>query len=122
MGTPLVPPPAVREEFATREGCFITELLNSAAVPASSLARARVEPGVTTELHSLDVDEWYVIESGRGRVEVGDAAPLAVQPGDSVAIPAGVAQRIANDGDSDLVFLCLCVPRFRPQGYRPLES
>ena len=37
-------------EFYTEERCYITELHNNVD---SSIARARVKPGVTTELHSL---------------------------------------------------------------------
>ena len=53
-------------EFSTRERCYIRELVNDAAITEFSLAVARVEPGVVTELHRLAVDEWYVITSGQG--------------------------------------------------------
>jgi mannose-6-phosphate isomerase-like protein (cupin superfamily) len=75
---------------------------------------------VTTELHSLDVDERYVIAAGRGVVQVGELR-AAVEPGDVVVIPAGVPQRVTNEGGEDLVFYCVCSPRFRRNGYRPLE-
>lgn len=110
-----------RTEFRTAERCFITELLNDPSLPGASLARARVEPGVTTALHRLDVEEVYVIESGDGLMEVGGER-FAVTAGDSVRIGAGVSQRIANAGPGDLVFLCLCRPRFRPEGYVDLEG
>ncbi len=121
MSKPLFPATASRE-FFTRERCYITELLNVPGEPRLSLARCRVEPGVTTELHSLAVDEWYYIEQGTGRMEVGDGAPFAVGPGDTVAIDRNVAQRIHNDGHTDLVFQCICVPRFAAEHYRPLEA
>lgn len=108
-------------EVWTDERCWITELLNDPAVPEVSLARCRVEPGVTTQLHRLGVREWYVLESGRGCVEVGTAAPRSVGAGDVVEIPAGTAQRITNTGDVDLVFQCLCLPRFTPACYEALE-
>ena len=107
-------------EHMTRERCFIAEIWNDESDPAVSVARARVAPGVTTELHSLDVDERYVIAAGRGVVEVGDLT-RTVEPGDVVVIPAGVPQRITNEGGEDLVFYCVCSPRFRRHGYRPLE-
>lgn len=109
-------------EFATRERCFITEIFNDPRVPDVSLARCRVPPGVTTELHSLSVDEIYVIRAGRGCMRVGDGRPFPVKPGDAVTIPAGTAQCITNAGCSDLVFDCICRPRFTAAGYRPLES
>jgi len=108
-------------EFATRERCFITEILNDPRAPQVSLARCRVEPGVTTELHSLSVDEVYLVTAGRGVMEVGDGAPFEVAPGDAVTIPAGISQRIRNPGPGDLRIDCLCTPRFTPEAYRGLE-
>lgn len=111
-------PPA---EFPTRERCFITELLNREALPSVSVARARVEPGVTTERHALDVEEWYVVESGAGIVRIGAAPPRRVGPGDHVRIPPGDSQQVTNPGPADLLFFCVCTPRFTPEAYRPLE-
>jgi len=111
-----------KPEVYTGERCFIRELLNEAACPEVSVARCRVEPGVTTELHRLDVLEWYVIERGAGQLRVGEGAPIPVAPGDAVPIPAGTAQQIRNPGDEDLVFLCVCAPRFTPDSYESLET
>ena len=105
-------------ERYTTERCHIFESWNDASDPGLSIARARVEPGVTTALHTLDVDERYFVLSGRGRVEVEGLAPTDVEPGDIVVIPAGHAQRIRNLGETDLLFLCLCTPRFAPEHYR----
>ena len=44
-------------EFWTSERCFILEILNDPAHPKSSLAVARVPPGVTTQLHRLNATE-----------------------------------------------------------------
>ena len=49
-------------------------------------------------------------------------APTLVGPGDVVVIPAGVPQQITNVGDADLVFYCVCTPRFRPDGYESLDG
>ena len=110
-----------KPEAWTSERCFITELVNDAAWAAFSLARCRVEPGVTTELHTLSVLEFYIIEHGQGRMRVGDEPPFDVGPGDTVTIPQQAPQRIANTGNDDLVFLCLCTPRFLPDCYTSLE-
>lgn len=111
-----------RPEFWTGERCFITELMNDPAEPAVSLAVARVEPGVTTQLHRLDgVTERYVVRKGRGIVEV-DSIQQRLETGDQALIPAGAAQRIENDGDTDLEFYCVCTPRFFPESYIDLET
>ncbi len=76
-------------EFLTQENCFILELANDSNDPDVSITRARVLPGVTTEWHSVrDVDERYIIVSGKGKVEVGDLPPTVVSEGDVVRIPA----------------------------------
>lgn len=106
------------DERYFREGCFIAELSNSADDPECSIARARVEPGVSTRLHRLaGIVERYVMLEGRGRVEVGDLPPSDVGPGDVVIIPRDCPQRITNTGESNLVFLAVCTPRFRPDAY-----
>jgi mannose-6-phosphate isomerase-like protein (cupin superfamily) len=59
-----------------------------------------------------------VILEGKGRAEVGDEQPREVGPGDVVLILPSCRQRIANIGDTDLVFLAICTPRFVPEAYR----
>ena len=65
--------------------------------------------------------EVYVIRQGAGLMYIGDEEPCAVRPGDSVTIPKHVAQRITNIGDTDLVFDCVCSPRFSEDCYTSLE-
>ena len=106
------------QEFRTDEGCHILELLNCSDDPDVSIARARVQPGETTAWHYLKKSvERYVLLEGWGLVEVGDMEPSRVGPGSVVLIPAGCRQRITCLGDSELVFLCICSPRFTPEDY-----
>ncbi len=110
-------------EFHTAENCYITELSNTDADAACSIARARVAQGCTTRLHCLErTAERYVILSGSGQVTVGTEVALPVRPLDVVHIPAGVPQQICNTGGEDLVFLCICTPRFSMENYRDLEG
>ena len=110
------------DEHWFEERCHISEWSNSPADPELSVARARVEPGITTRWHALSgITERYVILEGSGQVEVGEAPAQPVQTGDVVIIPPDVRQRIANTGPEDLVFLALCTPRFDPASYRDLE-
>jgi len=120
-GMPLVPR-SLNSEYWFREGCYITEWSNSDADPGVSIARARVEPGRTTRWHRLDaITERYVILEGCGRAEV-DGQARDVQTGDVVVIAPGLAQRITNTGDTDLVFLAICTPRFRPENYSEIPE
>ncbi|MFT6774307.1 MAG: mannose-6-phosphate isomerase-like protein (cupin superfamily) [Paracoccaceae bacterium] len=110
-----------RSEVWTAERCFIRELFNDPGSPEASLAIARVPAGEVTVLHALiGVTERYLIQSGWGRAEV-DGHVTEVSAGDIVVIPPGAAQRITNMSRRDLVFLCLCTPRFRPEAYLDLE-
>lgn len=110
-------------EHETRERCFIAEWLNSADHPELSIARARVEPGVTTEWHRLrTAAERYVILEGTGVVEVGDLPRQAVGPGDVVVIPPGIRQRITATSPGPLLFLAICTPRFVPGDYEVAED
>ena len=110
-------------EFWTDERCFITEYLNSEEVQEFSLAIARVQPSVTTQLHCLtDIKEIYIIRKGTGLVLVGEEE-VEVSVGDSVVIPANTPQRITNLSNSeDLEFYCHCSPRFVPEAYENLEA
>jgi mannose-6-phosphate isomerase-like protein (cupin superfamily) len=115
-------PKGNREELWTDERCFITELHNSDTSPDASLAIARVEAGVTTQLHRLDgVTERYIVRRGEGILEV-DGVKQSLHEGDQFVIPAGAAQRIENTGTGDLEFYCLCTPRFFPASYVNLEG
>ena len=110
-------------EFFTPERCFISEIWNSSNDEILSIARARVKPGVITALHCLKgVNEHYLIASGKGTVEAGDLPPTDVGIGDVIIIPAGTPQRITNTGETDLIFYCICTPRFSPDCYRDLEK
>ncbi len=118
-----VKPQDLSKEFYTAEKCYIAELLNTPDDPGLSIARARVEPGVTTHWHRLrgTVERYYIL-SGTGRVEVGKLAPQDVSAGDIVLIPPMCPQRITNTGSDDLVFLAICTPRFSNDVYEDLED
>jgi mannose-6-phosphate isomerase-like protein (cupin superfamily) len=85
--------------------------------------RAMVEPGVTTKAHHLErVQEIYLITKGKGKVDIDGVESTEVSEGDIVVIPSGVSQRIKNIGKTDLVFYCICTPRFTANCYRDEEA
>jgi mannose-6-phosphate isomerase-like protein (cupin superfamily) len=113
----------LKDEFYTPERCYITELSNTPDDPDVSIARARVEPGVTTRWHRLrgTAERYYIVE-GRGRVEVGEIQPQEVKAGDVVLIPPMCRQRITNIGSEDLIFLAICTPRYSNDVYEDIEK
>ncbi|MDO9105237.1 MAG: cupin domain-containing protein [Methylovulum sp.] len=111
------------DEYYFDEGCFILELSNTPTDPEVSIARARVQPGVTTQLHRLSgVVERYVMLAGSGVVEIGGLPPQTVSEGDVVIIPPQCPQRITNSGSDDLIFLAICTPRFTHGVYEAMAS
>jgi mannose-6-phosphate isomerase-like protein (cupin superfamily) len=113
----------LKHEFYTSEKCYITELSNTSDDPDVSIARARVEPGVTTRWHRLkNTSERYFVISGRGLVEIGKQTPQEVTSGDIVFIPPMCRQRIANIGKEDLIFLAICSPRFSQDVYEDIDN
>jgi mannose-6-phosphate isomerase-like protein (cupin superfamily) len=112
------------KEFFTNERCHILEMLdNHNSEKPFSIARARVEPGVTTAWHRLsDIIEYYYILSGKGFMEIGEEEGFDVSRNDIVTIPANSAQRIQNTGEEDLIFLVICNPPFTDANYEDLEN
>jgi mannose-6-phosphate isomerase-like protein (cupin superfamily) len=123
MKTPSVKINQHTAEFFTDEGCYIVELSNAPEDAEVSIARARLDPGVTTQWHQLiATTERYCILSGCGSVEIGDLPAQTVQSGDVVLIPPLCRQRITNTGDDDLIFLAICSPRFEARNYLRLNQ
>jgi len=105
------------------EGCYIVELHNGAADVGCSIARARLLPRSTTRMHSLQgTIERYVIIEGTGTVRIGNTTAQTVAAMDVVTIPADIPQSITNSGEVDLIFLCICTPRFVEQHYQDLAG
>ena len=110
-------------EFFTIEGCHILELSNARDDSEVSIARVRVEPGVTTRWHRLvGIAERYVILEGKGNIEIGSLSSREVAAGDVILIPPMSPQRISNAGSADLTFLAVCSPRFLESAYEDLET
>jgi mannose-6-phosphate isomerase-like protein (cupin superfamily) len=113
--------PDLDAEVMTEERCAILESWNTPLDPDVSIARARVAPGSTTQRHTLDVDERYIVIEGEGIARIGDLEAETVMPGDIVFIPAETPQQITNHGTCDLVIYCVCSPRFTAESYTLLE-
>jgi len=93
-------------------------VFNTEQDAALSIARARLLPATETRLHRLSQTvERYIIISGSGEVTVGEQKNIAVGSNDVVIIPQNCPQMIRNTGDSDLIFLVVCTPRFLPENY-----
>ncbi len=102
-------------EYLTSERCYIAENFSDKDV---SIARATVKPGITTKAHHLKkIQEIYIITAGEGEVSFSGLESTNVSVGDVIVIPAGASQKITNTGQTDLIFYCVCTPRFTENCY-----
>jgi mannose-6-phosphate isomerase-like protein (cupin superfamily) len=82
------------------------------------LQELKLNRGVTTTAHHLKgTTEIYLIARGKGRVKIGELPSTEVTKGDIVVIPEGISQKITNIGKIDLVFHCICTPKFAQERY-----
>ncbi len=100
------------------EKCFITEIINTADFVSFSLSKAKVSPGTITDNHRIkDTEEVYFVLSGKGEMNINGKVVGIVEKDDVVFIPKNAGQQIQNIGTDDLVFLCICSPRFVVENY-----
>ena len=110
-------------EYETTERCLITEISNDPNDADVSISLAKVKPKTTTAWHKLTkTNERYIIISGEGKMEIGGIIIKNVSTGDIVRIPADIPQRITNISEVDLIFYCVCSPRFMESCYVALEK
>jgi mannose-6-phosphate isomerase-like protein (cupin superfamily) len=105
---------ADREQFATRDGSLVTELVHPSLGGSTrqSLAEAVVPAGGETIAHRHHrAEEIYSFVSGHGRMTLGENT-FDVTPGDSVVIPPGTSHKLRNAGTEPLVLLCVCAPPY----------
>jgi mannose-6-phosphate isomerase-like protein (cupin superfamily) len=79
-----------------------------------SIAHAMVKPGRSSLPHKLKTSEVYYILEGQGIMHI-DEESAEVHSGQVVYIPPNSKQYIRNAGDSDLEFLCMVDPPWRPE-------
>jgi mannose-6-phosphate isomerase-like protein (cupin superfamily) len=68
------------------------------------LAHASVPPRDRLIGHVDPMEEIYIIQSGQGRIQVGDEV-CEVEPGDAIQIPAGHFHELTNTGKGELTIL-----------------
>ena len=105
------------EQFVAGDNSILRELLHPARQDLQlrySLAHATVRPGETTLPHKLKSSEVYYILEGTGLMFIDDES-AEVGPGQAVYIPPHSEQRIQNLGTTDLTFLCIVDPAWRPE-------
>jgi mannose-6-phosphate isomerase-like protein (cupin superfamily) len=75
-------------------------------------AHASLAPGKKLVGHEDPMEEIYIIQSGRGRIQVNEEV-CEVLPGDAIHIPIGHFHELTNTGDEELIILVVAglIPR-----------
>lgn len=105
------------EKFIAGDNTILRELLHPAKENLKlhySLAHVIVKSGETSLPHKLKTSEVYYILEGKGIMYL-DNESAEVHPGQTIYIPPNAKQYIKNTGNSDLKFLCIVDPAWRPE-------
>jgi uncharacterized cupin superfamily protein len=81
------------------------------------LWRLRPREASTRHRHR-EQEELYVLLEGRGRIRIGDADPLTLEPLDSLVVEAATVRQVFNDTDADALWLVVGAP---PEAANTLE-
>jgi len=111
-------------EFTAGDNSLLREIFHpdkTALDIAYSLAHATVKPGRKTIPHTLKAAEVYYIIQGKALMHIGSGSAELIAPC-AVYIPPDATQYIENTGPSDLIFLCIVEPPWRPELEKILKS
>lgn len=96
-----------------------TDLAKQLAAASLGARMWRLRPGQASTKHRhLEQEELYVLLDGQGRIRIGDADPLTIEPFDSLLIRPSTVRQIFNDTDADALWLVVGAP---PEAANTLE-
>jgi mannose-6-phosphate isomerase-like protein (cupin superfamily) len=105
------------EEFIAGDHTVLRELIHPAKDNLElrySLAFAVLGRGKTSFPHQLKTSEVYFILDGEGIMHIGEETARVI-PGFAIYIPPNTRQFIQNTGRTDLKFICIVDPAWRPE-------
>jgi mannose-6-phosphate isomerase-like protein (cupin superfamily) len=120
----IADPSLVVNPLVTPSGEIIAEVLGTAVGDNSnhSLARIVLPPGKSSSLHYHKISqETYFILKGEGQMQVNDKH-FTLLPGQACWIESGENHQIHNEGETDLVFMAICVPAWVPDDSYQVEE
>jgi len=105
------------EDFVAIDGTSIREVVGLASLHSGrqSLSEVIVPCGIATVEHiHRTSQEVYFVQSGRGRVRVGEER-VEVRAGNCVVIPPESIHNLTNTGTEPLRVICVCAPPYRDE-------
>jgi len=85
-----------------------------------SLAQFSLESGKKSKLHKMSSSEIFYVLEGSGILHINDESHQ-LEKDDSAYVPPNAKQFIENSGITDLRFLCIVEPAWKPEDETLLE-
>lgn len=104
-------------KFVAGDATRLREILHPKQDPVEtgySLAHAYLPAGAASLPHRLVGSETYYILQGTGVLYI-EEQPIPLAPNTVAWVPPNALQHVDNTGESDLVFLCIVEPYWRPE-------
>ncbi len=79
-----------------------------------SIAHAFIKPGHVSTPHKLKSSEVFYYLEGEGEMVVGNES-VKVEKDVAVYVPPNTVQYVKNTGSSNLTFLCIVDPAWKPE-------
>ena len=105
------------EAFTGQEGTQIKQIFSPSEIDNSirySIAHCTINPGNSSKPHTMKTSEMYYIMQGNGNMHVGEEQKN-VKQNDVIFVPPMSKQFLENNGDVDLVALCIVDPAWRQE-------
>ena len=105
------------EAFTGQEGTQIKQIFSPSETNNSirySIAHCTINPGNSSKSHTMKTSEMYYIIQGNGIMHVGEEQKQ-VKQNEVIFVPPMSKQFLKNNGDVDLVVLCIVDPAWRQE-------
>ena len=105
------------EAFTGQEGTQIKQIFSPSETDNSirySIAHCTINPGKTSKPHVMKTSEIYYILEGKGVLHLEDEEQ-EVKKNDAIFVPPNSRQFLENNGETNLIALCIVDPAWRQE-------
>ena len=105
------------EEFSGQEGTQIRQIFSPIDTNNAirySIAHCTISPGNSSKPHTMKTSEIYYILQGSGTIHIGEELK-EISKNESVLVRPMSKQFIENNGEIDLIALCIVDPAWKQE-------
>ena len=105
------------EAFSGQEGTKIKQIFSpdvTLNIIRYSIAHWRINPGKTSIPHTMNTSEVYYILEGNGMIHIEDEE-RKVKKNEVIFVPPNSRQFLENNGETDLIALCIVDPAWKQE-------